>query len=557
VSNVAEFEYVTDAVIVGSGGGLCGAVTAAAGGLETLVIEKQPRLGGSTAISGGVLWLPNNPLMQAERVADSFEEAMAYFETVVGDAGPASSPARRAAYVTEGANMVRFLQEMGLSFDRCEGYSDYYAGVRDIEGGVARGRSIEATIFDGRELGPWLGKLPTGLTPVVVLTGEVAKLQLVTRSLEGARTAGRVAVRTAGGRLKRQTLLSNGAALIGQTLRAALQHEVSIWTDTPIVDLLVDDGRVVGVAAHRHGRTVRIGARRGVLLGSGGFARNKAMRETYSRQPNAADWTVANPGDTGEVIEMAIAHGAAVDLMDEAWWIPASMKPGGVPAMHIGERSKPGSIIVDRDGQRYFNEAVSYMEAGRQMYLRNQDGRSVPSWLVMDSRHRKRYLFAFQPPGITPKEWIESGYMKKADSLEDLARACGIDAAGLTTTVERFNAAARNGVDPDFHRGEGAHEQYQGDVTHQPNASVGPIDVPPYYAVEIYPGDVGTSGGMLCDEFSRVLDTDGRPIAGLYATGNCTASVMGRTYPGAGASIGASFVFAYIAMQHAARAALG
>jgi 3-oxosteroid 1-dehydrogenase len=300
---------------------------------------------------------------------------------------------------------------------------------------------------------------------------------------------------------------------------------------------------------------VRIGARHAVLLSSGGFARNKAMREKYSRQPNGAEWTVANPGDTGEVIEMAIAHGAAVDLMDESWWIPTSVKPDGLLAMHIGERSKPGSIIVDRDGQRYFNEAVSYMEAGRQMYLRNEDGRSVPSWLIVDATHRKRYLFAFQAPGITPKQWIDSGYMKKADTLDELARACGIDAAGLTTTVERFNAAARDGIDPEFHRGEGAHERYQGDITHQPNASVGPVERPPYYAVEIYPGDVGTSGGMLCDEFSRVLDADHRPISGLYATGNCTASVMGRTYPGAGASIGASFVFAYIAMQHAAQAA--
>src|SRR5262249_8840729 len=173
-TDVPEFDYVTDAVVVGSGGGLCGAVTGAAAGLEMLVIEKESRLGGSTAISGGVLWLPNNPLMQDEGVADSFEAAMAYFDTVVGDAGPASSPERRAAYITEGANMVRFLQDDGMTFVRCEGYSDYYAGVRAIEGGAARGRSIEATIFDGRELGPWLAKLPTGLTPAVVLTGEAA-----------------------------------------------------------------------------------------------------------------------------------------------------------------------------------------------------------------------------------------------------------------------------------------------------------------------------------------------------------------------------------------------
>ncbi len=554
---MSETEYTTDVVVVGSGGGLCGAVTAAANGLETLVIEKEARLGGSTAISGGVLWLPNNPLMQAEGVADSFDEAMAYFDTVVGDAGPASSEARRTAYITEGANMVRFLQDLGLTFVRCDGYSDYYAGVRGVEGGKARGRSIEATIFDGKELGPWLAKMPPSMAPVIVMTGEVAKLGLVRRSLTGVRVAGRVARRTAGARLKGETRLSNGAALIGQTLRAAIQHEVGIWTETGVDDLLVEDGRVAGVVATRNGRTVRIRARHAVLLSSGGFARNAEMRKKYSKQPNAAEWTIANPGDTGEVIEAAMRHGAAVDLMDDAWWVPASVTPDGTPSLHIGERSKPGSIIVDRDGRRYFNEAVSYMEAGRLMYAHNQDGRAIPSWLILDQRHRNRYLFAFQPPGITPKEWIASGYMKKADTLQELARQCGVDADSLEATVERFNSFARSGTDPDFHRGEGAHECYQGDFTNKPNASVGPLDKPPFYAVALYPGDVGTSGGLLSDEYARVLDTDHRPIPGLYATGNCTASVMGRTYPGAGASIGASFVFAYVAMKHVAHAASG
>ena len=182
---------------------------------------------------------------------------------------------------------------------------------------------------------------------------------------------------------------------------------------------------------------------------------------------------------------------------------------------------------------------------------------SRPSRSFLDRRHRNRYLFSFQPSGITPKEWITSGYMKKAETLAELARACEIDAAGLEATVEQFNSFARSGTDPDFHRGEGAHECYQGDFTNKPNASVGPLDRPPFYAVALYPGDVGTSGGLLSDEYARVLDTDRRPIPGLYATGNCTASVMGRTYPGAGASIGASFVFAYVAMKDAAQAASG
>jgi 3-oxosteroid 1-dehydrogenase len=553
-----DWDIATDVVIVGSGGGLCGAVTAAAAGLEVLVIEKQPLIGGSTAISGGILWLPNNPLMQAEGVSDSFDEAMAYFESVVGDAGPASSAARRAAFIAEGANMVRFLQDQGVSLVRCEAYSDYYAGVAGFAGGKARGRSIEATVFDGRELGPWLTKMPpSGTGGVVVMTREAARLQLAWRSLAGAKVAARVALRSAGARLKGEQRLANGRALIGQTLRVAIRQEVTLWTQTAFVDLLVENGRVAGLVANRHGRSLRIRARHGVLLSSGGFARNPEMRAKYSRQPNAAAWTVASAGDTGEVIEAAMQHGAAVDLMDEAWWIPASVTPDGLPAPLIPERSKPGSIIVDRAGRRYFNEAVSYMEAGRQMYIHDEDGGAIPSWLIIDSRHRSRYMFSMQPPLVTPNAWIASGYMKKADTLEGLARVCGIDAQGLVATVDRFNSFARTGTDPDFHRGEGAHEQYQGDVTNKPNACLAPLAKPPFYAVEVYPGDVGTSGGLLCDEFSRVLDADHRPLPGLYATGNCTASVMGRAYPGAGASIGASFVFAYIAMRHAAGSAAG
>ncbi|MFC5747247.1 FAD-dependent oxidoreductase [Actinomadura rugatobispora] len=553
---MSDAEHVTDVVVVGSGGGLCGALTAAANGLETLLIEKQPLLGGSTAMSGGVLWLPDNPLMRAEGVPDSLDDALAYFDSVVGDAGPASSRERRAAYVTEGAEMVRFLQERGLRFVRCEGYSDYYAGVAGIRGGSVRGRSIEPAVTAGRELGPWFDTLMPGMTAalgIVVMTGEAATLQLIKRRPRAAGVAARVAVRTAAGRLRREGRLANGAALVAQTLKAALASGASVWTGTGLVDLIVEDGRVAGVVAERNGETVRIRARHAVLLSSGGFARNPEMRKRYSRQPNDGTWTVANPGDTGEAIQAAMRIGAAVDLMDEAWWIPASVQPGGRPSPVNAERCKPGSIIVDRAGRRYFNEAVSYMEAGRRMYAHNTDGDAIPSWLVMDARHRARYLFGFRPR--IPGEWLTNGYVRKADTLEELAQTCGIDPAGLAATVQGFNAAAEQGRDPEFRRGEGAHERYQGDYGNKPNASLAPVDKPPFYAVELYPSDVGTSGGLLCDEFARVLDNDGDPIPGLYAAGNCTASLMGRAYPGAGASIGASFVFSHIAMKHAARLA--
>jgi 3-oxosteroid 1-dehydrogenase len=549
-------DHVCDVVVVGSGGGLCGAVTAAAHGLDALVIEKEPFVGGSTAMSGGVLWLPNNPLMQAEGVPDSDEDGLAYFASVVGDVGSASSDARRRAYITQGAEMVRFLQNEGLRFRRCEGFSDYFAGMEGIAGGSARGRSIEPAVMDGEELGPWLAKLRPGMSAglrVVVLSAEAAQLSLVKRSPKALGIAARVGARTAVGRIKGQKLLTTGMALIGQTLRAALRRAVPVWTGTSLVDLVVEDGRVTSVVANREGRTVRIHARSGVLLSAGGFARNAEMRERYSRQPNAAEWTLANPGDTGEVIEAAVRHGAAVDLMDEAWWIPTSIQPGHRLAMHNGERFKPGSIIVDRHGRRYHNEAISYMEAGRQMYAHNADGSAIPSWLIMDSRNRRRYMFAFRLR--TPSEWVTEGYMKKAATLPELARMCGIDSQGLVDTVARFNGFARTGVDSDFHRGVGGHARYQGDFEHEPNPSLGPLDRPPFYAVALYPGDVGTSGGLLCDELARVLDVNHEPIPGLYAAGNSTASVMGRSYLGAGASVGASFVFSYIAMKHAAEVA--
>jgi succinate dehydrogenase/fumarate reductase flavoprotein subunit len=409
-------------------------------------------------------------------------------------------------------------------------------------------------VFDGNELGPWLAKLRTSFTGgIAILTGEAATVGLVRRSPKAVKVAARVAVRTMAGRLRRQSLLTNGAALIGQALKVVVGRSIPVWTETALDDLIVEDGHVIGVVLTKQGKQMRVRARAGVLLAAGGFARNPEMRKEFSgKQPNEGKWTSANPGDTGEVIRIAMRHGAATDLMDEAWWIPSSILPDGTPAMCISERSKPGSIMVDRAGRRYFNEAVSYMEAGKEMYAHDQaTGGAVPSWLILDARARARYTFAFRPPGVTPKEWLTSGYMKKAGTLEELALQCGIDPAGLTETVERFNGFAASGVDPDFHRGEGAHEKYQGDITHKPNACLGPIDKPPFYAVAMYPGDVGTSGGLLCDEFSRVLDDHGRPIPGLYAAGNCTASVMGRAYLGAGSSIGASFVFAYVGAKHA------
>ncbi|MCT9077470.1 FAD-binding protein [Streptomyces fulvoviolaceus] len=550
---MTDWDHATDFLVVGSGAGVVGAVRARALGKDVLVVEKTDRFGGSTCMSGGVMWLPRNPLMQREGVPDSTDAALRYFETVVGDAGPASSPARRLAYINSGVEMVDFLESEGLEFRRCEGYSDYYSGVRGCEGGSARGRSIEARAFDKKLLGPWQDRIRPGFSGgLTVYTGEAGPMMLM-RTRIGLTVLARVGLRTGLGRIRGQRLVTNGVALTARLLQVLLRQGVDVWLESALKDLVVRDGRVVGAVLHQGGRDVRVRVREGVLLAAGGFAHNKEMREQHSGgRPTSDRWTSANPGDTGETIRIAMEHGAATDLLDEAWWMPSWIMPDGTPNMCLSERSKPGAIVVDAEGRRYFNEAVAYQEAGQQMYAHEREfGGALPSWLVVDSRHRSHYPFGMSPPGRTPREWITGGAMKRADSLEDLARQCGIDAGGLLKTVERFNRFAAEGVDEDFHRGEGDHEKYYGDITHGPNPCLGPVSQAPFYAVALYPGDIGTSGGLLCDEFARVLDTEGNPVDGLYATGNCTASVMGRKYLGAGASIAASAVFGYVAADHA------
>jgi 3-oxosteroid 1-dehydrogenase len=552
-----NWDYLTDLLVVGSGGGLAAAVSTLRAGCDALVIEKEDLIGGSTAMSGGVIWLPNNPLMVADGVEDSAEQGLEYFESVVGPSSAASSTARRRTYIEEGSKLIEVLQQEGVRFVRDEGYSDYYSGVRGYSGGVARGRAIECDYIDAHELGPWEHRLRGAFTGgVVVFTGESAPAQQLLRTVHGAKVAIRIVGRTLGGRLRGEARLTNGAALVAFMLKIVVAHSVPVWTGTRLVELASEQGQVVGAVVDRQGKQVRVRTRGGVLINAGGFSHSRSLREKYSaQQPNRGEWTHANPGDTGETIELAMGLGAAVDLMDEAWWIPTALRPNGTRVFVHGERCKPGSIIVDGAGNRYFNEACSYMEAGQRMYEWDRTIPAVPSWMIFDGRYRRRYPLAFRRPGLSPKKWKTRDFMFRAPTLDALAAACGIDASALRLTVERFNGMASRGEDTDFHRGEGDHERWYGDAANKPNPCLGPIERAPFYAVALYPGDVGTSGGLICDEYSRVLDGQGQPIAGLYASGNSTASVMGRTYPGAGASIGASMVFAHVAAQHAARRA--
>ncbi len=539
------WDLSTDLLMVGSGGGsMCAALLARRHGLETLILEKTDKVGGSTSMSSGVIWVPNNHLMKAAGVDDSFDRARTYFDATVGDAGPATSPERRDNFLQQGPEVIKFLEEQGVRFSYCDGLSDYYD---DRPGGEPRGRSLQCELFNIKELGSWKERLrKSAMVTMPIAIPHTTRLALALRTWQGLRAVGLLLGRTILQLFTGKRWINAGMALQGRMLQAVLKADVDIQTHAKVEELLQEEGRVTGVVALVDGKRLRIQAKRGVLLNCGGFSHNEDMRREHQPSPVTNKWTFSNPGDTGEVIEQAIALGAKTDLLDQSWWVPASVTPDGELSMHVTDLPKPHCIVVDKKGERFVDESVSYMEFGQTLISHG----AVPAWAVFDTRFKRRYPWYLTLPGFTPKEWLNSGYLKKAGSLSELAALCGIDANGLETTVHRFNQFARQGRDEDFKRGDRAYDKLYGDPSNKPNASLGTLLKPPFYAVAIYPGDVGTAGGLMTDEHARVLREDGSAIAGLYAAGNCTASIVGRCYPASGASIAAAFVFGYIAARH-------
>jgi len=319
--------------------------------------------------------------------------------------------------------------------------------------------------------------------------------------------------------------------------------------------LEVRDGRVIGVRVTRGGEPRLIRARRGVLLATGGFERNEEMRRRYQRAPAGTQWTTGAAGNTGDGILAGLDLGAATGLMDDAWWGPSIPLPGG-PYFCLAERSLPGCLLVNGAGQRFVNESAPYVDAVHAMYDGNTpENPHIPAWLIFDQRYRDRYVFAGLPPGkALPRRWYAAGTVVRADDLAGLAAAAGVDAEGLVKTVTRFGEFAMAGKDGDFGRGDSAYDRYYGDPRCRPNPNLAPLATPPFYAVKIVPGDLGTKGGLRTDERARVLRADGTLIEGLYAAGNASTSVMGHSYAGAGATIGPAMTFGYIAARTMATA---
>jgi 3-oxosteroid 1-dehydrogenase len=562
-TETGSWDHQVDLLVVGSGAGaMTAAIVACDRGADTLLIEKSSQYGGSSAMSGGSLWIPNNHLMLGAQVNDTRADALAYLTSATAGRVPG---AKLEAYVDAAPEMLRYLTDR--THLRCQAlphYCDYYPTLPGSKPGA---RSIEADTFDGRLLGEEVLQLrePSVQTLImgrVSMTAAEARVLLV-RSRGWIALTLRLMLRYALDlrwrlRSKRDRALTMGNALVGRLRLSLRDRGIPLWLETPARELVLEDGRVVGVVAERNGRRVRIRARHGVILAAGGFEGSQALREKYLPNPTRAEWSAANPQNTGDALLMGLAVGAATDFLDDAWWGPTTVVPGESRArMLVIEKSLPGSILVNQAGARFVNEAAPYIDVVRAMYEKHASGTgSVPAYLVFDGRFRRSYPFgpflqSSQQPDRLISSYIDSGYLRRSDTLRGLAEQLGVDADGLEATVRKVNEYARTGVDLDFRRGDNLFDRYYGDQNIGPNPCLAPLQKPPFYGIEAYAGDLGTKGGLCTDERARVLRESGEVIPGLYAVGNCSAALMGPTYAGAGATLGPAMTFGYLAARDA------
>ncbi len=558
------FDEVFDFVVVGSGGGsMCAALVMRKQGKSVVVLEKTDLIGGTTSRSGGVLWIPDNRFMKQDGVPDSPEQAMKYMEATAGQSvdAPGSTLEKRQAYVDHAPRMIDFLVEQGIKLRRAPSWPDYYD---DRPGGSVPGRTVLADLFDTNELGEWKARLRPNFMAIPAYHSEAFEISTFKSSLKGKLMMLKVGLRAAAAKITGKAWTQAGGALQGRMLQASLRAGVDLRVNSAVKGFIMQDGAVKGVVIEKDGREWRIGGRLGVLVNAGGFAQNQAMRDKYI-PGTSVEWTATTPGDTGEMIQSMEGLGAALAQMNERVGNQMSIPPGAAntdgQGVNLGRVSgqmnyaKPHSIVVDQSGVRYMNEGGSYMAFCQNVLKRNETVPAIPSWWISDAQSMRKYLFCGTMPGTAkPQEWYDSGFLVRADTIAELAAKIGVEPDVLTGTVERFNGFARTGRDDDFKRGARAYDEWLGDHYHTPSNTLGTIEEGPFYATKVWPGDVGTYGGVVTDVHGRVLREDGSVIEGLYATGVSTASVMGRFYPGAGSSVGPSFVFGYLAARHAANA---
>lgn len=565
----AGYDETVDVLVIGSGGGgMAAALKADAEGLDVLIVEKGAKYGGSTALSGGGIWVPNAPAQKRAGFELDPGKVVDYLKTITGGL---VTEQRLRMYVEKAPEMMAFLEERSdwMQFVWKPGYADYYP---EIEGGSGQGSTINVPPIDTRALGPEEDELlePLALAPKGIWLGpmDLRLFYQVRQNWRGKAVLLKLIWRMVRARMFGDRIVTIGQSLIARLRLALKERDIRLWLSAPMHTLLTDaDGRVTGAVVERDGAQVRVGARRGVILATGGFERDMQWRRAELPEVDT-DWSFGNPLNVGDGIRAGEKAGAATDLMDESWWFPAVQWPDGRMQFMLNERMMPAQFIVNGAGERFINEAAPYMDFGHAMIEGQRSGVThIPCWLITDKRSWHRYVicghlpipkvpFAPVPTGRkVPKAWLESGVVVEAGSWDELATEIDVPADRLKATAERFGELARKGHDDDFGRGDSVYDNYYGDPT-LPNPNLYPIGKPPYYAFRIVLGDLGTSGGLRTDEYARVLRADGTVIDGLYATGNVSAAVMGRSYAGAGATIGPAMTFGYVAAQHCAQRAV-
>ncbi|MFL9886464.1 FAD-dependent oxidoreductase [Paraburkholderia agricolaris] len=553
-----------DVVVVGSGnGGLTAALCLYEMGIkDVLVIESSDQVGGTSALSGGGVWVPGNPYAEAEGIKDSYDDARAY--VLATDPDGVVPVEMIETYLRNAPKMLRFLHaRTRVRYRSLAHYPDYFStlpgsrpGHRSIEPepmniSVLRGGG--RYLRDHHPILKMLGRVPMTQTEAHVFNVQTPGWRWLAAKLL-AQYFFDLPQRLRTHRSRRATC---GSAGVARLLWSMDERGMSLDRNTEMVDLVTEKGTVQGIVVNTNGRQRAIQCRRGIILASGGFEQNQRMRETYLPAPTHASWTTTHKGNHGKPIEIAQRHGARLTRMSGAWWVPTFRVPGiPYPYPSIMEKSYPGSIVVDKRGKRVANESMNYQMYVRECHRLHQSGIDTSDlWIIFDADFRRKYIVSpiltskLMPDRRIPKAYFDETFLTKADTLDALARKVGIDISGLSDTVERFNRFASNGKDEEFGRGDSEYDRYYADPSVKPNPCLAPIHQGPFYAVRIYLGEFGTNGGLDIDPNGQVRDEQGHPIPGLYATGNCAAAIL-PAYPGPGSTLGPAMTFAYQAAKH-------
>ena len=563
-----ETNFDCDVLVVGTGAsGMSAAITAASQGLKVLVVEKEARYGGTTARSGGWLWIPGTRLATEQGIHEPPGAARTYIQH---EATTHFDPARVDAFLTNGPKAVEFFtRKTAVQFDMPPVFPDYHA---EAPGGQPGGRSMVARPFDGRELGPRIKQLAPPLPELTVfgmMLGSGKEIWHFMRAFKSIESFAYVTKRLGRHMLDvlrhgRGMTLTNGNALAGRLAKSAMDLDIPVWLSSPVRGLILKGETVVGATVERDGRRTRVNARVGVVLACGGFPHDIERRKAlFPHAPTGREHYTPSPeANTGDGLRMAEAVGGYVDptIPHAAAWVPTSVttRPDGSRGVmpHFIDRAKPGVIAVTRHGKRFSNESNSYHDFVQDLVKATKGDKEIFAWEICDHATLRQYGMGCVAPFPLPiGRHLRTGYLKRGNSLAELARHIGVDPAALQSTVELFNRDARSGADPAFGRGSKAYNRYQGDALNTPNPCVRPIESGPFYAIKLVIGDIGTFAGLAVDAQTRVLDARKQPIKGLYAVGNDAASVMGGNYPGAGITLGPALTFGYTAGMALADAA--